>query len=192
MAKRQQKKGVGFRAMRTGNLKAEVSTREIDNPTFNDAHEIGRLGNVKRITAFVNVRESAVSVLASKGQVSESQVAAADRFRRLFEAMGGAGARAMDPSKEFVDGGRIPDPISAHQIDAGKELADAYAQVSKQHGLYAWRLLGYVCGEGRSIHELTTTRRQRDTMTDLLRLYLDCLSEHWGYSTRAQRTRLVG
>jgi hypothetical protein len=155
-----------------------------DNPDFSRDHEEGKYGNPRRISVVVNVRESAVSTLAARGLLNEAQVEAADKFRRLFERMGGSGARAIDWRKEAVDGGRFPDPIGVAQIDAGKQLAAAYEDLVKQHGVYAWKLVSYVCGDGYSIHELTETRRQRDTMTDNLRGYLDVLAGHWNLMGR--------
>lgn len=161
----------------------EMRPAVIDNPYFSADHPEGR-SNPKRITGLRNVKESPAAYLYSKGALDDAQLAAADQFRKLFEALGGSGARAMDWRREFVDGGRFPDPIGAHQIDAGKKMAIAYETLTKAHGLYSWRLVGYVCGEGKHITELTETRRQRDTMTDLLRMYLDCLGEHWGKATK--------
>jgi len=34
------------------------------------------------------------------------------------------------------------------------------------------------------VHELTSTRRQRDTLTDNLRTYLDVLAAHWDFQTK--------
>lgn len=155
----------------------------VENPDWRVAHD-GEKAFPRYVTAARNVRESGVSLLASKGALNPAQVAAADKFRRLFEAMGGTGARAIDPSKEAVDGGCWPDPIGAEAINAGKQLAAAHEVVTRQYGLYAWRLLGYVCGEGRTVHELTATRRQRDTMTDGLRMSLDVLAIHWNFQTK--------
>lgn len=161
----------------------EVVSGQVPNPNWSRAHS-GAKANPRFITAPMNAKESAISVLASKGAIDECQAEAAVKFRRLFEAMGGKGARAIDYSREFVDGGRFPDPIGDAQIDAGKKLAAAYDALVQEHGVYGWKIVSYVCGEGRSIHELADTRRQRDTMTDNLRSYLDCLAAHWRLSTR--------
>lgn len=161
----------------------QVPQAAVENPMWSRAHH-GDKSNPRFITVQVNPRESAIAELASRQALNEAQVAAADMFRRLFEAMGGTGARGIDTTREFVEGGRFPDPIGDKAITAGKKLALAHEALVSAHGLYGWRLIGYICGEGRSIHELTETRRQRDTMTDNLRAYLDCLAQHWQLSTR--------
>jgi hypothetical protein len=161
----------------------ELVTDTVANPDWRPARD-GEKAFPRYVSAVRNVRESGVSLLASKGALNEAQVAAADKFRRLFEAMGASGARGIDMTREYVDGGRFPDPIGTEAINAGKHLAAAYEVVVKAHGVYGWKIIGYVCGEGRSVHELTSTRRQRDTLTDNLRTYLDVLAAHWDFQTK--------
>lgn len=153
-----------------------VQTAEIDNPEYARAHA-GAKGNPERIKATVNLRESAITALAARGQLDKAQAAAAERFRALWEAMGGAGAGSIDYLKEPVDGGGFRDPLSERQAHAGKELSSIRTQL----GEYNYRLVGYICGEGYSIHDLTETRRQRDTMTDVLRQQLDILAIRWNF-----------
>lgn len=136
------------------------------------------------IPAMMNFKESAISLLASKGVLVAHQVAAADRFRQLYEDVGGAGAKALDYTKEPVDGGGRTDPISVVQLTAGLELKRASSVLRRRYGDEAHKLVIAIAGEGKSIHDFCQTRRQRDTMTDNLRTYLDCLAELWGYAAR--------
>lgn len=161
----------------------EIIERDIENPMWSRSYD-GVKSNPRYIRGQVNTLESPISYLASKGALNPAQVAAADRFRRMFEKVGGAGARAIDYSRPNVDGGNIADPINPNQLDAGLQLAAAHDALAATYGRYAWLLVSYICGEGRHIRELTTTRRQHDTMLDNLRAYLDCLSEHWQMATR--------
>lgn len=165
--------------MRTGNIRAELVPAEIDNPLYAREHD-GDRTNPRRIGAFINARESAITMLATKGAINPAQAAAAVHFRELWERIGGAGAGAMDYSRVVVDGGITKDPISAMQMEAGRELKDAQNALKKAYGEYSYRLVGYICGQGYSVHDLCETRRQRDTMTDQLRMYLDLLAEMWG------------
>lgn len=167
--------------MRTGNIRAELVATEVDNPLYSREHD-GDRTNPRRISAYVNIRESAITALAAKGALNPAQAAAAHKFRQLWERIGGSGAGAMDYSRVVVDGGKAPEPISAAQMEAGRELKEAQTRLKQAHGDYAYRLVGYICGQGYSIHDLCETRRQRDTMTDLLRMYLDVLAELWGRS----------
>lgn len=159
----------------------DIALVEKENPLWSRDHA-GDKTNVRFVSLAVNMRESAITALAAKGVIDEAQCAAADRFRRAWEAMGGAGARAIDYSREPVDGGGAVEPISLKQLSAGRDLKAAQEALEKEHGRYAYKLVGYVCGEGHSIHALTETRRQRDTMTDNLRAYLDVLAILWDYA----------
>lgn len=123
----------------------------------------------------VNVRESAITTLASRGVLDAAQVAAADRFRALFEAMGGKGAGAFDYGREHVDGGKARDPISERQANAGKELARCRALL----GVRIYGLVSAVCGEGFALTELLASKG-----ADMLRMGLDDLAGLWGIATR--------
>lgn len=171
--------------------KADIKSATIDNPDFSRDHVEDKYGNYRTIQANINVKEGAISVLAARGALDAAQVAAADRFRKLWEQLGGAGAGAMDYTKEPVDGGGSVDPISLRQLAAGMELKTASDALQAKYGIYAYKLVGYVAGEGHNLTELTETRRQRDTMTDNLRMYLDLLAELWGYRNSAQRSPRV-
>ncbi len=168
----------------------EIATKTIHNPLWSRDH-YGDRTNPRFVTAAINPRESGIVTLAARGLIDEAQEQAADRFRSIWETLGGSGAKALDYTKEPVDGGGFSDPISIRQIAAGKELKVVSEALRSEHGEYAYRLLTYIAGEGRSVYELTDTRRQRDTMTDNLRTYLSFLAYFWGYSNSAQPSRRV-
>ncbi|MBZ9894230.1 hypothetical protein LB545_07715 [Mesorhizobium sp. BR1-1-6] len=161
----------------------EIGSAIIENPNWSRDHD-GDKTNVRYVSQPINIRESAITTLAAKGVINAGQAAAAVRFRAAWERMGGAGAGALDYSKEPVDGGGVVEPITIRQLEAGRELKDARDALKKAHGEYAFRVVCYIAGEGRSIHELTETRRQRDTLTDNLRAYLDVLAVLWEYAGR--------
>lgn len=154
-----------------------------ENPNWSRDHD-GAIANPKYIQTLVNPRESAITALAARNAIDEAQNKAAERFRAAYEMLGGAGAKAIDYSREPVDGGRYSDPISLRHLQAQRDLSSAQKALKEAHGEYSYRLVLYVAGEGHSIHDLTETRRQRDTMTDNLRAYLDVLAILWGYSNK--------
>ncbi|WP_342028447.1 hypothetical protein [Rhizobium ecuadorense] len=129
----------------------------------------------------MNVRESAITTMAARGVLDAAQVAAADRFRRLWEMMGGKGAGAVDYGRERVDGGKAPDPITQRQANAGKELARCRALL----GARMYGLVSAVAGEGYALHEVVGDgKRERLTAADMLRMGLDDLAELWRLATR--------
>lgn len=164
--------------------KMTIATASVENPSWRPDLD-GEKAFPRMITVPINTRESAIGTLVARGQLNPAQALAADAFRKHWERLGGKGASAMDYSRVVVDGGLIADPINPGQIEAGKELHNAYKALTKAHGLYAYRLVSYIVGDGYSMHDLAQTRRQRDTMTDNLRTYLDLLAELWGFSKKA-------
>ncbi|PAQ01118.1 MAG: hypothetical protein E5Y88_16080 [Mesorhizobium sp.] len=96
---------------------ARLRPAPVPNPFYSPAHREDA-SNPRTIAAAVNVRESAITTLAVRGALDAAQVAAAERFRALWEAMGGAGVSSIDPGRIVVDGGKVPDGISQRQIAA--------------------------------------------------------------------------
>ncbi|MDK1385111.1 hypothetical protein QN224_06785 [Sinorhizobium sp. 8-89] len=153
---------------------------EVPNPYFSRAHPADA-ANPRTIPAMVNVRESAIVTLASRGQIDPAQLAAANRFRALFEAMGGKGAGAIDYSREHVDGGKAREPITERQMNAGRELARCRDLL----GARLYGLVSAVAGEGRSLHEVAgKEKRKRLVAADMLRMGLDDLAAMWRLATR--------
>lgn len=157
-----------------------LQTQMVDNPGYLPGHP----DSIKQSKVQFNIGESAIETLYARSNIDRAQKRAADEFRRLFEVMGGKGAGAIDYGREHVDGGKSRDPISIKQLEAGQELAAIRRAIVKKYGEHAYWLVTHICGQGHSIHELTSTRRQRDTMTDNLRMYLDLMAEEWGFRKR--------
>lgn len=168
------------RAMQTelARPRKTVVVQRIKNPYFAPEHKITN-DNPVEIDGNINIRESAVETLFARGVLDRAQKRAADKFRAFFEAMGGAGASAMDYSKDVVDGGPIAEPLSARMVNAGLELDRCRILL----GLRIYDLVRKVCGEGRALLEISTGQRERLTAADNLRHALDDLAEMWNMRT---------
>jgi hypothetical protein len=162
-----------------GHAKADVRMVEIDNPHYSAVHA-GMPGNPKTLTAAMNLRESPIAMMAAKGHVGQDHLRAANKFRKLWETLGGAGAGSFDYTREPVDGGGARDPINDAQIDAGRELAECRIELGPFH----YDIVRKVAGEGYSISMLYIGQRERHTKADCLREGLDLLSKKWGMSTK--------
>lgn len=167
-----------------GNVKADVVMIETDNPLYVSSHA-GASGNPKKITAAMNLRESPVAMMAAKKHIDQSQLMAANTFRKLWEQMGGAGAGAMDYTREPVDGGGAREPITDRQIDAGLRLKEAQAHIGRR----GFDVVQKVCGEGIGVSDLGSSHRERTTYADYLKDSLSDLAELWGYQSRAKAQR---
>jgi hypothetical protein len=153
----------------------------VDNPYYSRAHA-GAATNPRYIDAVVNVRESAITTLASRGRIDPAQEAAANKFRALWEAVGGKGASAIDYGRDHVDGGTRSDPVTERQINAADELRRAHLALGDK----GYWLVSRICGEGYALHEVTQppgSKRAKLAAAKDLRTYLDRLAAMWGLTT---------
>ncbi len=167
---RKKRQGTEFRP-----LGIKVETTTVENPNWSKDHD-GAAANPRFIEARVNIKESAVGTLAARKLIDKAQAEAAVRFRRHWEATGGAGAQAIDYSQDKVDGGGAIDPIDIMQMKAARKLAEAERTLGERN----YDLVRKVCGEGRAMTEIYTEKRDRLTATDNLRASLDDLCRIWG------------
>jgi len=114
----------------------------------------------------VAMRESSIVSLASHGLLDAAQVAAALRFRDLWEQFVDVSRPAL--LFERVDNApKTSDRVAARDT-AKKELARFRTVV----GVHGFQLLSKVCGDGFHIRDLYKTRRERDTAVDMLKIHL--------------------
>ncbi|TCA70487.1 hypothetical protein [Rhizobium leguminosarum] len=153
----------------------------IPNPYYSPAHH-DEAGNPRTVPAIVNLKESAVTMLASRGRIDAAQLAAATRFRALWEAMCRS-TRAIDYSREPVDGAGRADPIGHRQMHAAQELR----RIRPLLGEKGYWLVSRICGEGYSLGEVVgsgASKRSKLKAARDLRELLDLLCEFWNLSTR--------
>jgi hypothetical protein len=153
----------------------KIAASRIENPDWTPDKD-GEPGFPRHISGAVNVRESAVDVLYSRRFLGTTQKMAADRFREFWEAAGGV-ARGMDYSQDRVDGGR-GDPVVG-RLRAAQEM-ERCRQLLGRRG---YETVEAVCGEGKSLTDLSPHKRDRLTMADNLRADLDDLATMWGMKT---------
>jgi hypothetical protein len=74
-----------------------------------------------KITVMRNTRDDLLAWLKSRAIIDTAQMDAGRRYQADFERAE-RGPRAIDPTKEAVDGGRMPDPITESQRKAAMRL----------------------------------------------------------------------
>ena len=109
----------GIPASKKGVLNPEYPLHAIivDNPY---AIEPGEKSVAMRTT-----RNDPLGNLHARKQIDEAQYQAGRAFQSDWE-QAERGPRAIDPSKEAVDGGLMPEPITESQRRAAKQLAEVY------------------------------------------------------------------
>src|ERR1700749_3816052 len=94
-------------------LNAEVATVEIDDPLALEPGE--------KITALRSIRNDPLARLHSHHQIDEAQYRGGRAFQDDWEKAE-RGPRAVDPTREYVDGGRAREPITERPRRGGVRL----------------------------------------------------------------------
>lgn len=150
----------------------------------------------KRVSAIVNVRESAIDHMRSRGRVDETQAAVADRFRRLWELAAIGHQRGID-YENFGGGGNggVSDPMTDALVRAGRDLSRCIQQLGQVHS----QILISIVGEGKRIEDvaknwsraggIVTGNRAEGYITGTLIDAIDNLTSIWRMegSPRQQR-----
>lgn len=152
---------------------AQVAPIEVDDPM-----EPG--GRLMLMRSF---RDDPLARLHDRKQIDEAQYQGGRAFQHDFETAE-RGPQAIDPSKEFVDGGRLPEPITEAQRSAVKRLAACHRDL----GLDGSSLVNDVLIHGRTLNEVCMQRRLRGEVWEKyfgkrLRECLNRLAFIYGFAT---------
>ena len=90
-------------------LNAEVASIEVDDPLALEAGE--------KIVALRSIRNDPLARLHSRGQINEAQYRGGRAFQNDWERAE-RGPQAVDPTREYVDGGTSREPITERQRKA--------------------------------------------------------------------------
>jgi hypothetical protein len=181
MAKRGRKTKIGTISLAAiGHRQTKPVLHEVDNPLHNPAHD-GETWNPKRIVSAVNLKESALVTLEQRNLIDKAQVKAGDKFRSIWEALGGAGAGSFDYSREPVDGGGPRSALSDQQIQAGIDLADCRRVLG-----IGYDIMVKVAGEGRAVAEMTQSKNLQRAYIEMLKQGLTALAVHFGYENHGK------
>lgn len=155
---------------------------EVDNPLYSRAHD-GDKTNPRTITACYNSRESYAGFLYARKAITQAEHMAATRIRQAYEGIGGAGAKAMDYTKEPVDGGGHGEPISQRQLMFGRVLKDASLFLGPQ----GYDLVIKLAGQGLWPKDLSQDKGRREYWGKRFTECLETLAVHWGYQRQRSR-----
>lgn len=129
-----------------------------------------------RLTVTVNRRESPLNRWHDRGDIDGAQLAAGERFRAAWEQAGIGGARAFDYTREYVDGGRLHEPLT----DAVRRAAKRLGEAQRTLGPYSYALVVAMIGERRFASDMAPgdereakyiSRRVRDALTELAHVW---------------------
>jgi len=100
-------------------INAQVAPVEVVDP-FGD-----------RIVVMQNLRDDPLFGMRARCQIDQAQYDGGRKWQKYMEDCEVGNIRAIDPSKEAVDGGRCPEPLSAQAAFAFQELKKASRELGQ-------------------------------------------------------------
>ena len=154
---------------------AEVATVEVDNPLALDPGE--------KIVALRSLRNDPLGRLHSHHQIDEAQYQGGRAFQNDWEKAE-RGPRAVDPTREYVDGGQMSEPITESQRKAVLRLNRAERELGADgsalvHDVLVHGLTMQQIGEKRGLR----TQRWQDYFSRRFHECLDRLALIYGFAT---------
>lgn len=137
----------------------------------------------EKIEVTRSIRDDMLGFLFSRKDIDEAQMAAGRRYQRYAERAQIGNVRAIDPTREAVDGGFIPESsLTDAQIAATRELTEA----ARVLGRRAETIIRRVILHGDRFRDIAASGREGD-VSHIRRTFLDGLEElavFWGMASR--------
>jgi hypothetical protein len=154
---------------------AEVAAVEVDDPYAMDPGE--------KIVALRSIRNDPLGRLHSHRQIDEAQYQAGRAFQDDWEKAE-RGPRAVDPTREYVDGGQAREPITESQRKAVLRLNRVEGELGAVGAalVHEVLILG-VTMEQFGLRRGLRTQRWKDYFSRRLRECLDRLAQIYGFAT---------
>lgn len=134
-------------------------------------------------TARVKRRLSPVRLMLSRREISEGHVRACEAFLAVVEAAEFGGAKAIDYTREPVDGGSVAQPLSPSALAAGRELVT----IARLVGKIGYDLLTRIVVMEHGVSQVALTwpcpgdrKRREGYVKGRLVEAADCLVDHFG------------
>ncbi|MBN8957646.1 MAG: hypothetical protein J0H17_13915 [Rhizobiales bacterium] len=147
----------------------------------------------RREPALKSLRDDPLGRMAKRGQISVAQEEAGRLWQGYFEAAEIGGARAIDTTKESVDGGRLGEPFTDEQRRAVRKLAEARTWLGEVHHRLVERVLGHrmFLYQVAALDGMNPESRSDDMryLSRTLKAALDVLAEKFGKSGIGTTTR---
>jgi hypothetical protein len=157
---------------------AEVAAIEVDDPLGLEPGE--------KIVTLRSIRNDPLARLHSHRQLDEAQYQGGRAFQNDWE-QAERGPRAIDPTREYVDGGRMREPITERQRKAVLRLN----RVERELGADGSALVHEVLILGMTMEQVgqrrgLRTQRWNDYFARRLRECLDRLALIYGFATETR------
>lgn len=142
-----------------------------------------------RLEVFRSLRDDPLASMHHAGSIDQAQFTAGRHLQRCYELAEVGGGKAIDPTKEAVDGGGNREPgVTDQQIKAFADIQKA----DKALGIEGAAIVRDILGDGLSLKRAALRRgfNQADDakryMGRRFRECLETLAVLWGYAGRAR------
>lgn len=115
-------------------INAVVSIAIVDDP-YSDKGE--------KIEVLRSIRDDPLEGMKARRQVDDAQYLAGREWQKFNEQACVGSIRAIDPTKEAVDGGQMPEPITDKQIKAFHQLYEADRELGAAGKTLVRDILGF-------------------------------------------------
>jgi hypothetical protein len=138
-----------------------------------------------------STRDDPLADAHARNQIDEAQYRGGRAFQEDFETAE-RGPRAIDPSKEAVDGGMAPEPITEAQRRAARQLAVVYRTLGQDGSALAHDVLVHMktrkqVAESRGL----AGKRWEEYYGMRFRECLNCLAKIYGFATEPTGKRRI-
>lgn len=142
-----------------------------------------RDGDGDYIRVLRSIRDDPLAGLMARKQIDAAQFEAGRLWQQYREDSEIGGARAIDTTKEAVDGGRFKEPDITKMSKALAKLKEAHVDL----GEYEWSLVYDVLERRMSITQIAAARsitsgRQICSIMERFRGALESLAKLWGFA----------
>jgi hypothetical protein len=138
----------------------------------------------EKIQVTRSLRDDTLAWMRAREFIEEHQYQAGRLWEKFYHFTQIGGVRAIDPTKEAVDGGRLPEPITDAQMQASDRLLEADTKLGMEGSVLIRDILGYgltlrLAGARRGM----SSEAEIKYMGKRFRECLDTVSKLWGFRT---------
>lgn len=156
---------------------------DVDNPSYSHDHKESQT-NPRKVPAAFNLNDTYAGFLFARKAIDEADWRAVLHITRAYEAMGGAGAGAIDYSAEKVDGGQIAKTITEGHLNGSYVLREAQQALGPQ----GYDITLKFTVQGMRPKDIATSEKRRKYYTERYKECLDTLATLWGWKKRPIRS----
>lgn len=157
-------------------INARVAETIVDDP----------YGHGEKIQVIRSVRDDVLGHLHARKEIDEAQFQAGRRYERLAEQSQIGSVKAMDPTKEPVDGGgAVVEPISDRQIAAVRELSEAGQVLGRRNDALVRQIL-----IDRLKFKAVAPSIERNDVAHARRVFFECLDDLailWNFASERKK-----